>query len=72
MLQVVARASAQYEAGMDAWRSRVRTELLRVRRTHSALSFCAEVYRHERRSRVPWATRKVDVAVLTNSVLLSA
>jgi hypothetical protein len=38
----------------------------------SAFPFCAEVYGHERRNRVPRAARKVDVALLTNSVPLSA
>ena len=61
---------------VECWHGRMKQEsahgVIERARTHSALPFCAEVYGHERRSRVPWAARKVDVAVLTNSVPLSA
>jgi len=66
-----ARASAQYGGGMDAWMS-ARTELLRVRRTRSALSFWGEVYGQESRNKIPLATRCDMVDLLTNSVPLLA
>ena len=39
----VARASAQYEEGMEAWNNKVRVVLLMVRIMRSALPFCCEV-----------------------------
>jgi hypothetical protein len=39
----VARASAEYDGGMDACDRRVRMELFNVRSTRSTLPFCGEV-----------------------------
>jgi len=67
-----ARASTQYGGGMDAWMRSARTELLRVRRTRSALPFWGEVYGQESRNKIPLATRCDMVDLLTNSVPLLA
>ena len=67
-----ASALAQYLGGIEAWMSKVRTELLSVRRIRSALPFCGEVYVHERWKTMPLARREACIAWLTNLVPLSA